>query len=118
MKKMVKTFKNQAAQGDLFLRRIKKLPAAAKPIAAPKDGRYVLAHSETGHHHVVMAAPDAIRLFGSDDPLLLYAEIVRPVQLKHERSFDTHETIEIGEGVYEIRRQREKTPDGWRRVED
>ena len=38
--------------------------------------------------------------------------------LEHLRSFDTHETIKLPVGTFEIRRQREYTPEGWRRVED
>lgn len=37
---------------------------------------------------------------------------------ERERSFDTHESILLKGGTYEIRRQREYTPEGWRRVED
>ena len=38
--------------------------------------------------------------------------------LEHERSFDTHETIEFSPGTYRIRRQREHTPEGYRRAAD
>ena len=38
--------------------------------------------------------------------------------LEHHRSIDTHEALEIKPGIYEIRRQREYTPQGFRRVAD
>jgi hypothetical protein len=38
--------------------------------------------------------------------------------VEHLRSFDTHESISIGPGNYEIRRQRENAPEGWRRAAD
>jgi len=41
-----------------------------------------------------------------------------PTELRHERSFDTHAPITIDKGKYEIRRQREYTLEGWRKIED
>lgn len=117
----MKTFKNIAAQGDLFIRRIESIPANAKPINAEK-GRFVLAHSETGHDHIIAERPN-VKLYGTGAPMVSYLEVVEATDatetlLEHLRSFDTHETIKIPAGRYEIRRQREYTPEGWRRVED
>lgn len=117
----MRTFKKMAAQGDVVLRKI-----GAENAALPEDAvlremtdRVVIAHSETGHHHAIMAPPSVVQFFGSSDPLKGYLSVrSRPVELKHERPFDTHETIKIKPGVYEVRRQREHTPEGWRRVED
>lgn len=114
-------FKNQAAQGDLFLRRIDKLPVGLKPMAV-ECGVYIVAHSETGHHHVIEARPNAV-VFATDDPMVSYLQVIEAtdateVLLNHLRSFDTHESIAIGPGNYELRRQREYTPEGWRRVAD
>jgi hypothetical protein len=36
----------------------------------------------------------------------------------HLRSYDMHAPITIKPGIYELRRQREYTPEGWRRVAD
>lgn len=117
----MKTFNNCAAQGDLMLRRIDKLPAGVKPIAAEK-GAFCVAHSETGHHHVIMERPN-VKLYGTDDPMVSYLEVIAATDeaealLKHLRGHDTHETLVIPAGVFELRRQREHTPEGWRRVED
>ncbi len=115
-----KTFNKQAAQGDLLIRRIDKLPATAQK-KAMEDGKYILAHSETGHHHSIFGnAPSVVELFGSNDPLVGYLQVTgkSPVDLVHERAWDTHQTLSIDPGVYEIRRQRERSPEGWRRVED
>ena len=38
--------------------------------------------------------------------------------VEHLWPFDTHETIRLTPGKWEIRRQREWSPEGWRRVED
>jgi hypothetical protein len=36
----------------------------------------------------------------------------------HLRGLDTHETLRLPRGTWEIRRQQEWSPEGWRRVED
>lgn len=44
------TFKNTAAQGDVFIRRVDTIPTDAAE-RRPTDNRHIVAHSETGHHH-------------------------------------------------------------------
>lgn len=117
----MKTFKKQAAQGDLLIRKIDVLPNGAKAINHEK-GVFVVAHSETGHNHVIEARSN-VALYGTGDPMISYLEVIEATDeaetvIKHLRSFDTHESIKINPGIYEIRRQREYTPEGWRRVED
>lgn len=117
----MKTFTKCAAQGDLLIRRIEKLPEDVKPVASEK-GMFVVAHSETGHNHVIADRPN-VALYTTDDPMISYLQVIEATDatetlLEHLRSYDTHETIKIAPGNYEIRRQREYTPEGWRRVED
>lgn len=114
----MKTFQNCAAQGDLLIRRIDVLPNDVRQIK-PEVGKFILAHSETGHHHSILERP-GVEYFGTDDPLVAYLRVIDSVEvvLEHERQFDTHESLLIKGGTYEIRRQREYTPEGWRRVAD
>lgn len=117
----MKTFKKMAAQGDLLIRRIAALPATAKNTSAI-NGHFVVAHSETGHNHVVAERPN-VQYFTTDDPMVSYLQVVEAtdeteVLIEHLRSFDTHESIVISPGIYEVRRQREYTPEGWRKVAD
>lgn len=117
----MKTFKNQAAQGDLLIRRIGAIPKDAT-LVTPDKGQFVVAHSETGHNHVIDAT-QRVKLFTTGDPMISYLQVVEATDeaetiIRHLRGFDTHESIKIDVGIYEIRRQREYTPEGWRRVED
>lgn len=117
----MKTFENRVAQGDIYIRRIYKLPKEAKVINAEK-GFFVVAHSETGHNHVIAERPN-VSFYSGDDPMVSYLQVIEATDqtetlLEHLRSFDTHETIKFPAGIFEIRRQREYTPEGWRRVED
>lgn len=114
----MKTFQNCAAQGDLLIRRIDFVPEGATN-ANPENGKFILAHSETGHHHSI-AERQGVDFFTTKDPLVAYLCVIDSVEvvLEHERTFDTHESLLIKGGTYEIRRQREYTPEGWRRVAD
>jgi len=117
----MRTFENQAAQGDLYIRRIDVIPPNAKPMKAD-NGNFIVAHSETGHHHVIAERP-GVQVFVTDDPMVSYLQVIDATEqtealLEHLRGYDTHETIKIPAGNFELRRQREYTPEGWRRVED
>jgi hypothetical protein len=109
----MKTFTDQAAQGDILIRRIDNLPNGLTE-EPTKDGKHIIAHSETGHHHTMKG----IQLFTGDDPMIMFVVVTKPTILEHHRSFDKHEDIEFKPGTYEIRRQREYVPEGWRRIED
>jgi hypothetical protein len=118
----MKTFKNQAAQGDTFFRRIAEVPVGAVEIPSV-GGKHIVAHSETGHHHVFEA--EGVHFFTVDDPMICYLRIDEShagfsgvADLLHLRPFDTHETMRFTAGCYEMRRQREASPEGWRRIED
>lgn len=107
------------AQGDVMLIPVAELPAKGITAVTPEKGAFIVTHSETGHHHVVMERPtvrmfqDAMDVFRSF--LVIDAE---PADLEHLRPTDTHETVRLEPGVYEIRRQREYSPEGWRRAAD
>ena len=108
-------------QGDLYFRLVSALPNGLTE-DQPVNGVLVAGHSETGHHHVCVmdreTAEPNVRLYSGDNPLIAWLEVNRPTALEHKRSFDTHKTITIPPGIYEVRRQREHIPEGWRQVMD
>jgi hypothetical protein len=117
----MKIFEKMAAQGDLLIRKIEQLPENLTAIQ-PDNGYHVVAHSETGHNHAIVDKPN-VTLFSGGDPMISYLQVVESCDatetiLEHFRTTDTHESLLIPPGFYEIRRQREYTPQGWRRVED
>jgi len=117
-----KTFDRQAAQGDCLITRVDKLPnvnalpEGAEEVVAGADGRLVVAHSETGHHHFINKAE--ARFFKTPDPMVCYLVVDESATMLHDRSFDTHVPLKIPAGTYKMNRQREYTPDGWRQVQD
>jgi hypothetical protein len=102
-----------AFQGDVTIIRVDVIPADAK-----KRSDKVAAHSETGHHHAFDASA-SVWLYSTKDDLVQYMEVKsKPVVLNHLREHDTHESWSFPPGNYKIIRQRERGPEGWRRVED
>src|SRR5947208_1579921 len=100
-------------QGDICIMRTDKLPPGLEEVKTN-----IVAHSETGHHHVAERA----KVFKAPDGMTLYMQAIgQSIDVVHKRPYDTHETIrlqsKVGE-IFKIKRQREYTPEGWRRVED
>jgi len=95
-----------------LFRRVERIPMDAKQ--QPRSEPLVLAHGETGHHHVVESTDAA--LLATVNPFVCYLRLDGPfVDVVHERSFDTHETLRLigkaeGTTFFEIRRQREHIP--------
>lgn len=117
----MRNFENICAQGDVLIRKVGGIPANASRVA-PDKNRIIVTHSETGHDHVMVLDRDgetpAVEMFASDNPLIAWIKVNRPTALEHLRPHDTHEPIMFGPGIYEVRRQREYTPEGFRRVAD
>ena len=109
-----------AAQGDVMFVRVSDLPVDAVPFSGSAEDARVIAHSETGHHHTVDG--DGVARFEYRDPMTCYLRCdAEHMDIVHHRPHDTHETLRLlGEpgAVWMVRRQREYTPQGWRRVED
>lgn len=108
-----------AAQGDLMIIKVESLPNGYEK-AKSVDGRFIVAHSETGHHHVVEASPDVQYWIDPKNMFKAYLVVEKAlgVALEHCRGFDTHQPIHIDKGIYELRRQREYVPESWRMVQD
>jgi len=113
------TFNRIAAQGDLLLIRVSDdtTPPSGMILAECEGGKHILAHSETGHHHTVVA--EAVKVYRDPkDEFKAWMEVLMPTTVEHERSFDTHAPLGLPVGKYEIRRQREYVPGGYRRAAD
>lgn len=108
--------KQPCFQGDLMIRRVDTLPDNAVPAKA-ENGNFIVAHSETGHHHIVKER-GAHLFIDQMNEFIAYLDVAEETEIEHLRSFDTHETLTVPPGKYEIRRQREYTPEGYRRAAD
>jgi hypothetical protein len=114
----MKTF-NIARQGELRFVRLPanfKVPAGAVKVE-PVNGKVIVGHSETGHHHVMEA--ECTTMYRLPDSILECLLVVeQPDMLKHLRAFDTHEPLSFEPGIYKAITAREYVPEGWRRSED
>jgi hypothetical protein len=115
----MKAIKNIGAQGDVLFRKVASVPKEAKKVE--RKGPMVVAHSETQHHHVVEDPCAMFEVPGNSLVAYLQLEGADGVAVVHQRPWDTHETLRLlgkpGD-VFEVRRQREWTPEGWQRVAD
>jgi hypothetical protein len=118
----MRDIRQQGAQGDVLFRRVPAIPDGYVA-EAPTRGT-IVAHSETGHHHLI---PELVTLYRHpSERLVCYLRVGADVEdggvsVVHQRPYDTHETLRLVSqpgDVWEIRRQREHTPEGWRMVAD
>ena len=92
----MKTFIKYAAQGEIDITKLKSLPPLSSLTKIEPDGDvYVIGHSETGHHHVLERDHVEALYSGKNSEGMdcLYALLKSDAELKHLRSFDTHESI-------------------------
>jgi hypothetical protein len=114
----MKTIESAGAQGDVMFVRVTTIPENLKVQPAAGD-RHVLARgdSASGEHFV---ASLGVTYFPGPDDRTAYLKVETDhVDVVHGRQTDTHETLRLaGPGAWLVRRQREHTPEGFRRVED
>lgn len=100
------------AQGEIFARKIEHLPDGLTPFGdRDAAGRWIISHSETGHHHLLdaegvdvmerPAAPDGMRI--------LYAIVKESTRLWQDAQVP-HDAHDIPPGIYEMRMAREYDP--------
>jgi hypothetical protein len=117
----MKTFTKMAAQGDFLIMRVDAIPANVEVLPANNKNHIVVAHSETGHDHVMVAdRVTAYKPAGVKDVDLyeMFLSVEAPTEINHLRSHDTHETLLVPPGNYRVRRQREYVAEGFRRAQD
>lgn len=103
-------------QGDVLIVPVTTIPTNTKPVARD-DGRVILAYGEvTGHAHAIVEEGVTLVTTKEAEQLRTWmlVETADPVELYH----DEHDTLLIPPGKYEIRIQREYTPEAIRNVAD
>lgn len=110
----MKTFATVAAQGEITVVRLKDTKAHPRGYTAlTSNGKYaVVGHSETGHHHVVDArhASIAVKDTVPEGMRVLHMIVSQTTSLDHLRPHDTHESLRLEPGTYELRIGREYDP--------
>lgn len=112
------------AQGDVFLFPVLEGEIPTDLLNHKPEGKQIIVtHSESGHHHVidtnVLDRVQNAEMLDTDDPLESWLLVNRPTALRHTKDGpDKHAGVSIPAGKYLIRRQREDSPEGWRRAID
>lgn len=106
------------AQGDMLIIPVSEIPASAKA-AKPEGAHFILAHSESGHNHVIERAKAEV-YEAADDSFVAYIRTLGDgAEIKHQRSYDTHESYMLEPNKsYQVRRQREYIMEGFRPAQD
>lgn len=102
------------AQGDLSIFSVDEIPKGLAE-AKPENGKHIVAHSESGHHHVIDG--NTVRVYNENE-FISYLDVEKESNVVHLRNFDTHKPITLPPGKYRISRQREYISDGYRRAAD
>lgn len=85
-----------------------------KPVTEIGDGTtkemtsFVVGHSETGHHHVLESTKPFRVTTGADGKLHLTLDT--EAQLVHKKDFDSHNTLTVAPGTYEVIEKTEYNP--------
>lgn len=97
-------------QGEVRIEMIDVLPDGLVP-ATEKDnaGRWIISHSEKGHHHVLPADVEVLERPMSDGLRQLYAIVKNPTAMTQSASV-AHEAAEMPPGIYELTISREYDP--------
>lgn len=113
---IIKRFEKMAAQGDILFKKIEELPKDAVEVKPCKSMEYVLSHNKAGHKHIVRATPDVQFYNHANDNMKAYLVVNKEESAfaEHTREIDKHDPIMFSVGIFEIRRQREAAPEGWR----
>lgn len=114
---MTHYFTKMAAQGDVLFEKVNSLPDNLTA-ATPENGEYIVTHSETGHHHVVLER-SAQLLIDDTNEFISYIVANEDCEIIHKRDFHTHQPIGFKQGdIIKVRRQREYTSEGFRKAQD
>lgn len=98
-------------QGEVRIEQIEDLPKGLTP-ATEKDaqGRWIISHSEKGHHHVLPADVEVLEAPMSDGLKRLYAIVKDPGAAMIQTAAAAHEATQIPPGIYELTPSREYDP--------
>jgi len=91
--------------GENILLPIKNLPKGTLKFFK----KYIVGHSETGHHHVLESKTKGefgIIIKDGD----LYVQVNSDANITHQKQHDIHETVNVGPGTYIVKRKTEYDP--------
>lgn len=82
--------------GEIVLMPVEELPAGK----TTSHQNFIVAHSETGHHHVLEST--GVLEVTEDEREQLYIKVFGATKLVHKKATDFHPTLEVAEGIYKL----------------
>lgn len=76
-------------------------------VEGAEHNAFIVAHSETGHHHVLESKKPFV-VSQSDKQFVI--ELFEPAKLVHKKTVDKHKTLPVAPGKYEVRYKTEYNP--------
>jgi len=109
---------NSIMHGECFIVK-RQIPAEAESKLKEVNGSYIVGHSESNHHHMVVS-DKPMQVLDNDEQYDLYVRLFAPAKVEHKKSFDIHETQALEAGDYAVYHKQEYDPfaDELRRVFD
>lgn len=102
----MKNIKRTAIQhGEALLFPVDSLPEGK----TSKTSEIIVAHSETGHHHVVVSEA-VFETMGNVDRHDLYLRLFEPAKLVHKKTTNKHKTLSVPAGIWKILHKTEYNP--------
>lgn len=92
--------------GEVWLQPVDRVPADRKVEQAKK---FIVGHSETGHHHVLESNTE-FEIMTGDEKHDLIVRLFEPAKLVHKKTYDIHETKVIVPGDYAVYQKTEYDP--------
>jgi hypothetical protein len=99
--------KKMVRHGELIMVPVSKLPQGFEE--SFKGSEFIVAHSETGHHHVAVGDVTIYRPIGGDSADI-YLRANKDSVIEHRKTHDKHETKPIFKGLYLCRPKTEYDP--------
>ncbi len=106
----MKTFTKVAAQGEITIVRVNNGSKFAGTPLKLERGMLIIGHSETQHDHVlehIRGATVTVLDTAPEGMRILHMILTEANSLVHKRNHDTHETIALEPGEYNVRIARE-----------
>lgn len=91
--------------GEALLMPIEKMPKGT----CERVNKYIVAHSESGHHHV-LESKEEFEVISDKEAEELFIRLYAPAQLVHEKTVDAHKTLTVPQGIWKVMYKREYDP--------
>lgn len=76
-------------------------------VGGKKHTSFIIAHSETGHHHV-LESKTPFKVSQTDKDFLI--QLFEPAKLVHKKEVDKHKTLTVAPGKYKVVYKTEYNP--------